>query len=391
MATRIKLDTKTARLRLPVRKKPYTARLAHGIRLAYRRNEGAGSWSVFGGGGTWLKKIGIADDLEPADGVHVLDYWQATERARELARIKDGDTGAPLTVAATLDQYANDLRARGGYQTNVTRVREHLPAALAKKPISLLTARELRAWRDGMVKAGLKPASADRSARALKAALNLAAKDDPRITNSAAWRGLTRLPDTEESNNIVLPDSVIRAVIAGAYEVSPAYGLFVETHAVTGARTSQLLRLRIRDLHDDNEGPRLMMPNSRKGRRRRAESKPVPISGDLAATLRRASIGRPDDAPLLTPPPWGSFTRLVRRLGLDPRVTLYAFRHSSITRMLIANVPVRIVAAHHDTSVAMLEKTYSRYIANHSDALVRGTLLQVSPPVAGNVVPLVRG
>jgi integrase len=387
----IKLDSKTARLRLPVRKKPYTARLAQGIRLAYRRNEGPGTWSVLGGGGAWLKKIGIADDLDPADGVHVLDYWQATGRAQETARVRDGDSGAPLTVAAALDDYEKDLKARGGHLANVRRVRSHLPPTLDKKPISLLTARELRAWRDGMVEKGLKPASADRCARALKAALNLAAKDDTRISNTAAWRGLNRLPDAEESNNIVLPDAVIRALVAAAYEADPAFGLYVEAHAVTGARTSQLLRLQVRDLEDNGGGPRLMMPSSRKGRRRRTERRPVPVSSDFAATLRRACIGRPADAPILGSHHHRRFSQLTRGLGLDRRVTLYALRHSSITRMLVAGVPVRIVAAHHDTSVAMLEKTYSRHIADHADELVRGTLLQMNPPAGGNVVPMVRG
>jgi hypothetical protein len=52
--------------------------------------------------------------------------------------------------------------------------------------------------------------------------------------------------------------------------------------------------------------------------------------------------------------------------------TAYALRHSSIIRALLANVPARVTAAAHDTSIAMLERTYSAYIA---DALVRGALL----------------
>jgi hypothetical protein len=39
---------------------------------------------------------------------------------------------------------------------------------------------------------------------------------------------------------------------------------------------------------------------------------------------------------------------------------MYALRHSSIVRQLLAGVPVRIVAAGHDTSVKMIEHTYSR-------------------------------
>jgi hypothetical protein len=45
---------------------------------------------------------------------------------------------------------------------------------------------------------------------------------------------------------------------------------------------------------------------------------------------------------------------------------MYALRH---VRQLLANVPIRVVAMLHDTSVAMIEKTYSKYIADHADVL----------------------
>ena len=71
---------------------------------------------------------------------------------------------------------------------------------------------------------------------------------------------------------------------------------------------------------------------------------------------------------------------MAKGCGLDPaEVTIYALRHSSIVRQLLAGVPVRIVAAGHDTSVVMIERTYSRYIGDHSDALARGAMLDMAP------------
>jgi hypothetical protein len=57
---------------------------------------------------------------------------------------------------------------------------------------------------------------------------------------------------------------------------------------------------------------------------------------------------------------------------------------------LLANVPIRVVATLHDTSVKMIERSYSRHIAEHTDALARRALLDVSQPVAlvANIVPL---
>ena len=156
---------------------------------------------------------------------------------------------------------------------------------------------------------------------------------------------------------------------------------------MTGARPSQIVRLEVRDLLDGSE-PRLMMPASRKGKGRKAKSHyPVPISADLAKRL--AAMDRSANAPLLTRPggkPWRRsnqaypFRRVASACGQDPaEVTMYALRHSSIVRQLLAGVPVRIVAAGHDTSVAMIERNYSRYITDHADALVRGAMLDLMP------------
>jgi integrase len=401
MTNRIKLDSKTARFKLPVRKKSYAARIAPSIRLAYRRNEGAGTWSVLGGGGQWLKKIGIADDLEPADGVNVLDYWQATERARDLARAKDDDSGKPITVEAAIDVYRDDLRARGGDPYNADRVLVHLPKALLGKTVALLSARELRRWRDGLLPKGLARGTVRRTSKMLKAALTAAADQDARITNRDAWRvGLAGLPDAERARNVILPDATVRGIITVACEEGPEFALLVELAAITGARVSQLRRLQVGDVQADRADPRLMMPTSAKGRRKAIARRPVPIPAALALRLRQIGAGRSAHASLLLKPDgnaWGRsdhlrpFQRTAARAGLDSSVTIYALRHSSIVRALLGSVPVRVVAANHDTSVTQLERTYSKYIADHSDAIARQALLDVTRPTADNIVPLSKG
>ena len=67
---------------------------------------------------------------------------------------------------------------------------------------------------------------------------------------------------------------------------------------------------------------------------------------------------------------------------------MYALRHSSIVRQILAGVPIRVVAVNHDTSIAMLERTYSRHIGDHSDALARVGLLDIAETGAGNLIPL---
>jgi hypothetical protein len=63
-------------------------------------------------------------------------------------------------------------------------------------------------------------------------------------------------------------------------------------------------------------------------------------------------------------------------------------------RHLKANVPVRIVASAHDTSVGEIERTYSRYILADADAMIRAASLDLTPKAtppkatADNVVAL---
>jgi integrase len=234
----------------------------------------------------------------------------------------------------------------------------------------------------------------------LKAALNLAADTDERITNRNAWRvGLKSLADGEAgTRNVYVADEVVRRIIVTAQEEGPEFALFVGVIAVTGARPSQIARLRVVDLQADRSDPRLMMPSSMKGKgRKRIDHRPVPISPALALQLRQAAKGRPASDLLLQlgGTGWGGnrhyrpFRRTVERAGLNPEiVTIYALRHSSIQRALLANVPVRLVATGHDTSIAMLEKSYARHIADHADAITRAAMLEVKQPAAAKIVPL---
>jgi integrase len=407
-----KLESATARRKLAVRKKPFYVRLSPGIALGYRRNAGAGTWTVrvADGGAEWIKKIALADDLEGASPPHVLSYWQALDTARALARRQPGeaiDESRPLTVAEALDRYEADLKARGGDPYNARHARLHLTGSILSKPVALLSATELRKWRDSLLDKGLAAGTVNRTKTGLRAALELAVAHDPRITNQRAWKvGLAALADAHRARNVILDDPTVLRIVGAAYDRDRALGLMVEVAAVTGARLSQLARLEVADLQVDGSEPRLLMPLSAKGRVRskRHERRPVPITVPLALTLKQEALRRPSEAPLLlrsSGEGWGhgrrrhhrdDFRAVIEAAGLDPdEVTLSALRHSSIVRQLLANVPIRIVATLHDTSIKMIERSYSRFIASHSDEIARSALLEIQQPSAPNVVPLSKG
>jgi integrase len=76
--------------------------------------------------------------------------------------------------------------------------------------------------------------------------------------------------------------------------------------------------------------------------------------------------------------------------GLPKDATAYSLRHSFITQCLLKGIPVRLVAASVDSSTAMIEQTYSKYITRPGADLMRGALIDYDAPAPhdANVVSL---
>ena len=125
----------------------------------------------------------------------------------------------------------------------------------------------------------------------------------------------------------------------------------------------------------------------------------MPISPGLAQRLKQATAGRDPGEPLLLSSRgerWAKnahrapFIEAAKAAGLPPDASIYCLRHTAITRALLANVPVRLVASSFDTSIAMVEKVYSRFISDHGDAQMRRAVFDVDEPPTRNVVPMTR-
>src|SRR5215472_6127269 len=396
--TKPSLKTAKARARLPVQGRPHYVVVGPNVFLGYRRtSNGRGSWSVrVTVGRTYrLKKLAFADDLDAASPPKVLDYWMAAEAARVYGRTEIAE---PRTITDAIERYKLDLERRGGDAYNAQRALYHLTPALAEKLVDGLTVDDLAKWRDSLTAKGLKPSTVNRTVSCLRAALELAAESDPRIRNAHVFKtGLKGVADAQAVRNVILDDDMVHTFVAASYARSHALGVLADVMAVTGARPGQLARLQIADLRD-GQAPKLMMPRSAKGgsekrAARKLERYSVPITRALAAMLRDEVFGRNDhDAPLLRQAdgsPWGDkphrfyqrdIIAVVASIGLDRSTTLYALRHSAIVRMLLRNVPIRLVAALHDTSVQQFEKNYSRFISEHVDEIARAALLEPATP-----------
>jgi integrase len=405
--TRSPFESASARLQLPFKenKKPYWQRLGPGLSLGYRRNDHAGSWSIRAAnraGGEWLKRIGTADDYEQANGGDVLSFEQAVAEARRLYRGKDDTehgSSKPVTLDEALTRYEADLQARSSRGYNAKWARHHLTPSLLSKPLALITANELKVWRNGLITKGLAPSTVNRVRNNMRACLELSAPD-----RSHVWKaGLETLPNATRARKLIFPDDVIRALVAQAYRQDSATGLLCDVLAATGMRPIQAQRLRIEDLIGGDK-PRLMVSKTAKGGgRNRAEKKlqryPVPITATLCLKLKAAAKGRTDDAPLLLQAdgrPWNAINphddyrrdwiEIVRAVGLAPDATPYLFRHSSIARMLMRGLHTKLVSDLHDTSEQMIRQHYGKFIIEHTDEIARAALLHDEP--VANVIPI---
>ena len=220
----------------------------------------------------------------------------------------------------------------------------------------------------------------------------------------------------------ILPDADIRAIISAAWEVDAEgewegdLGRMVLVLAATGARFSQVARMKVADVQLAQN--RLMVPVSRKGNgEKKLTHIGVRVGDDVLAALAKATAGREGSASLLLRPrqprqkptgaakwkkgergPWYSANELsqrpwppiVKRAGLADGTVPYALRHSSIVRGLRAGLPTRLVAALHDTSVAMIERHYAAYIVDAMDELAARAVVPLTTAPA-TVVPIAQG
>jgi integrase len=425
MARRVrdaKLETRAARSKLPPRGKPYYKSIGPQLHVGYRRNTTTGGvWVVraYAGDGKYkVETIGAADDMLDADGQKVLNFWQAQDRARERHRQLPAERlGPPLTVKAVVEEYLAAREASrlpdGSY-----RLKGHvLSDPIAGKLLSELTSGDLAAWRAGLAAKGLKAASVTRTSADLKAALNAAtvrhSKQLPAGFPLEVKNGLksSKAGAPAARPLQVLPDADIRAILAAGAEVDAEgdwggdlYMLLVLL-AATGARFSQVARITVGDVQVAQW--RIMVPVSHKGQGAKAVTHTARrVGADVLALLKPALAGRTGHEPLLRRPRWKQTARFAwvkvsrgqwlnpselsrpwktvrQKAGLSADIVPYAFRHSSIVRGLREGLPVRLVAAQHDTSSAMIEKHYAAYIVDAMDELsARAVVPLLSAPVS---------
>jgi len=399
------------------------------IHLGYRRGKRVGAWLVRWRNDKGYKQAALGT---PDDEVSVgtLDYHAAIRAARLHVEAVRTETKAfaegPIqTVASAVVDYIAERDARDSRRVGratrsdaARRLEKYVigrpcvgncaaiqAAPLAAIPLHKLKDSDLILWRENL-NSSLKATAVQRLLNDLKAALNRAAQRH-KAKLPLAFSGIVksalkaRVSDEDEDvplarESQILNDDQIRKILAACSKVDSENNwdgdLFrlILVMAATGARFSQVARLRVG--HVQYEMGRVMMPKSRKGRGGKGGEIPVPAGEDVLAALRIVTTGRDKNDWLLerwrheqqsgeirwrrvSRGPWqlpGEIVRpwsLIRQQVNIPEAIPYALRHSSIVRGIRANLPLRLVAAIHDTSVVMIERHYARYIADGLDEM----------------------
>ncbi|MGX5839747.1 tyrosine-type recombinase/integrase [Mesorhizobium sp. ArgA1] len=439
------ITTRNARASLPIGL--HWRGLDPEVHLGYRKGKRGGVWLVRWRNGIGYKQasIGVADDTIKVGN---LDFQAAEKAARNLVeserhRAVAEAEGPALTVASAVSLYVanrdeRDSKRRGRAVRSDAgrRLRRYVlgqpprgkqkqiePSELSTVTLYMLTENDLTAWR-GTLPATMKATTRQRLVNDLKAALNTAyaankAKLRPALP-SIIKDGLKAESEDEAEpiarENQILSDAEITRLLRAAREVDAANDMggdlfrIILVLTATGARFSQVARVRVGDCQIG--AGRIMVPVSRKGRRVKTGSIAMPVGRDVMDELVPVVTGRPADATLLERQryeqvtgirwqragrgPW-QYAEMVRpwqaikeKAGL-PDVIPYALRHSSIVKGIRKNLPIRLVAALHDTSIVMIERHYSKWITSGLEEMARAAIVPLVPQNGANVVHLKNG
>ncbi len=370
------LENRTQRLKLPVAKKPIFVRIGPGLSLGYRRNQTAGTWVLRladGQGGAKTSAVGRADDYDEADGADFLNYWQAQDRAKALARRGSDAPGfKPVTVRVAAETHLKWLTAKNPRTAADTRGRleKHFLPQFGGKLVASLTKTMLDGWRASLV---AKSGDAERTRRSkdsanrvlsmVKALLNHAVRDPANgLTDDSAWRLVKPFHGVSKAREVRYTDEEVRRLVDSAPDEATAS--LITGAFLTGARYGELAEARV--AHFDPRSRTLRVNVGKTGGRT------IILQTSAAEFFSRLANSRVAQDFLFVRSDGSRWKRsdqtrpikdVLRRAGLPEDGSLYALRHTYVSRAIEGGVPLNVIAENCGTSVRMIEKTYAKVLA----------------------------
>jgi integrase len=368
-----KLDSRSSRLKLSARKKPYFVTIGQGLSLGYRRNRTAGTWvyrKADGKGGMRTQAFASADDYEESNGGDVLDYFQAIDHARGMAREAAGPAKGAIKVKEAFYAYLPKLKGKNARSARTTegRVKKHIFPQLGEHKVSELTKTQLETWQASLVRVSedkeevrKSKDSANRVLSMLKAFLNHAHEDKSNgIPSDEAWRRVKPFHNVGRPRDVRFsPKDAMRLI--DAIE-DKSFCQLVEGGYGTGGRYEELTDAKVR--HFDLPG-RLLTVSGKTGTRH------IILQPSAVRLLKRVTKGRSADDFIFVKSDgskWKPSDQVrpmkaaVRKARLDPDGCFYSLRHAYISESIEMNVPLTVIAENCGTSVRMIEITYAKVL-----------------------------
>lgn len=402
MSRRVKnadLESREARRKLKARGKPYWQSIGRGLHLGYRKGKSGGAWVVrryVGNQSYKVETIAIADDVEDANKVEVLDFWQAQEAARNM-RPSTAPKITGYTVADAVRDYLEYLETKQSHRISRQRAGAYILPELGKRAVNDLDEDDLRRWHrkiaDQPARVRTRPgetqqfkqANGDSEARRkrelsaniilnlLRAALNRAYKRRKKtgVNSDTAWKLVEPFKGVNVARTRYLSLDECKRLLDAC---ESDFRILVRAALETGARYGELARLRIADFNSD--AGTLHIRKSKSGRERH-----VILSEGGQKFFSELIKGRNDGTSLLLGKEWGNthqcepMDRAVAAARIEPRATFHALRHTYASHAVMNGAPLWVVArnmGHADTR--MVEKHYGHLAPSYVADAIRAAV-----------------
>lgn len=362
----MKIDTKSARSKLAVRREPYWDKVRAGCHLGYRRTGTGGSWIAryYDGEKKYYNALELPDHLPPNE------YDTAVAQATKwFDAVQGGANPKSGTIGSAADDYLKDLEIRKGAKAKADaegRIRRTIRDEFGDTRVDKITTQQIRKWLNDFVPSEgsaetlrKAKASANRNLRTFKAILNHAHANQL-STSTDAWDRVKEFPKVDAARKAFLTREQLQSLID---KTAGGFKDLVVTAALTGARYGELCALRVKDF--DKDGRVLYITEGKTGARI------VPLTPDMVTHFERLTKDKLPEAFLLTKDdgkPWGhsDHDKLMREAAkkakLPRDVVFYTLRHSFIAFAINAGMDIYSVAEITGTSIKMIEKHYGKLL-----------------------------
>ncbi len=358
------IDSIRKRKALKHRPRPYKHKLKPRHYIGYRRN-------LKFDGGKW---IAILDKKQHALGIESdMDYADALDAALLWFASCEGETGEIVvnaTVETAVDDYIQHLRVE---KTELTaretegRIRKHASHTLLKTKLTALTTRQIKMFRDGLVKhgSGIDPEttrkskdSANRVMGMLKAALNLAYRNGL-IASDVSWRRVDRFKNVGKARTLFLTDDQVNELLTAT---TGGFHDLVQLAIYTGARYGELTNARVKEF-DSVDGTLELTGKT--------GTRTTYLSDAAVRVIKRIARDRLPTAFLLVQDNGNHWIkgyqrrplqRAVRAAKLPAETVFYSLRHYHISKALLAGVNAQVVAENTGTSITIIESHYGKFM-----------------------------